>query len=210
MESKFDAEFAKIFAAHTGLGRELAFVNSALGYLRRTGATALNAPNFGDQVKELCAAQSARGKEEAAARARASTAEADRAAKLEREKAVAAASQKATLEEIDSDEDEDASSSKRAAAPAAATATAAPSPSSSAAEVTLPDSEPKESDKPARTMAAFPLIRACPVLIFLLPQFSFFHRLICSRSRKRRCHRPLPLVANAGRVERGFRHSGQH
>ena len=155
MESKFDAEFAKIFAAHTGLGRELAFVNSALGYLRRTGATALNAPNFGDQVKELCAAQSARGKEEAAARARAATAEADRVAKLERDKAVAAASQKATLEEIDSDEDEDASKpSKRASAPAAAATAAAASSSSAAAEVTIPDSEPKESDKPARTMAS--------------------------------------------------------
>ena len=183
MESKFDAEFAKIFAAHTGLGRELAFVNSALGYLRRTGATALNAPNFGDQVKELCAAQSARGKEEAAARARAATTEADRAAKLEREKAVAAASQKATLEEIDSDEDEDASSSKRAAAPAPAAAAAAAAPSSSssssAAEVTLPDSEPKESDKPARTMASrvehSPSYARVPSSFFLLSAILIFH-----------------------------------
>ena len=37
--TKHDAEFAKIFAAHSGFGREMAFLNAALSYVRRTSPT---------------------------------------------------------------------------------------------------------------------------------------------------------------------------
>jgi hypothetical protein len=136
MEGKHDAEFAKIFASHSGIGRELAFVNSALSFLRRHSPAALEAADFGNQVRDLCVRHAQQAKESAVKAQQEQAAE-----RAEIEAARLASLQKATIEEIDSDED--------VAMPAAATASQAAAAAPAVPETVLEDAPAVVSDKPA-------------------------------------------------------------